>query len=87
MKIVAKPIQVVAWFNEEGELMPVRFKIKDEDDTENVIRIHRINYCQKEKLAGNLMLVYNCQSIVNGVHRLYELKYEINSCKWMLYKI
>jgi hypothetical protein len=41
----------------------------------------------KEKLAGNEMLVYRCESSIDGIEKVYELKFEIKSCKWMLFKI
>lgn len=44
-------------------------------------------YLDKEKLAGNDMLVYKCQSVIKGAERLYELKYEFSTCKWILWKL
>jgi hypothetical protein len=87
MKVIAKPIQVVAWFNEKGSINPVRFKLCNEDEKNITIKINKILFTNKENLAGNKMIVYKCQSIINGIEKLYELKYEINSCKWMLFKI
>lgn len=87
MKVVAKPIQMVAWFNEKGTLTPVRFKLCNENGENSVIKINKILFTGKEKLAGNEMVVYRCQSIFNGVETLYELKYELSTCKWILFKI
>jgi hypothetical protein len=33
------------------------------------------------------MVVYGCQGQVGGQIRRFELKYEIRTCKWYLYKI
>ena len=41
----------------------------------------------KEKLAGNEMLVFKCQSLIDGVLKMFEIKYELRTCKWILFKI
>ena len=33
------------------------------------------------------MLVFTVQKRINGTECLYEIKYEISTCKWFLYKI
>lgn len=85
MKVVAKPISMVAWFEPNGALHPVRFKITEEEDM--VIKVDRILSKETEKFAGNPRIVFNCQSIINGCERLYQIKYEVNTCKWILFKI
>ena len=42
---------------------------------------------EKEKFAWNNMIVFKCQSIIDGRERLFEIKYELSTCKWMLFKI
>lgn len=87
MKILAKPIDVVAWFTKEGIPRPVRFRIENEEEGEEVISIERILHTDREKLAGNHMLVFRCKGVVNGVEKVFEIKYELLTCKWMLFKI
>lgn len=87
MKVVAKPIEMLAWFDKDGVPNPVRFRITDEAGGFNVIKVDRIITRAKEKLAGNEMLIFHCQSSVGGVERPYELKYELKNCKWILFKI
>ena len=87
MKVVAKPIEMVAWTDTKGNINPVRFKITKEDETSSVVKIDKVISVDKEKLAGNNMLVFKCQSTVNGADKLYEIKYELSSCKWILFKI
>jgi hypothetical protein len=52
-----------------------------------VIKIDRILLRHVEKLAGNRMLLFRCQSFYGDAERLFEIKYEFNTCKWFLYKI
>jgi hypothetical protein len=85
MKVVAKPIEMVAWFNKEG-VHPTRFKIESKEGSA-VVKIGRVIKKDLEKLAGNQMLVFTCQSEINGQIKPYVIKYEINTMKWMLFKI
>jgi len=52
-----------------------------------IINVDRIITRAEEKLAGNRMIVFKCQSVFDSTEKLYELKYEINTCKWFLYKM
>jgi hypothetical protein len=87
MKVIAKPIDMIAWFEKEGKIHPIRFRIIDEAGNEQVIKIQRIFKVEKEKTAGNVMYKYTCQSVINGTEKRYEIKYELDTCQWMLFKI
>jgi hypothetical protein len=87
MRVVAKPIEVVCWTDISGNINPVRFKITNEDESNSVIKIDKVICVDKGKLAGNHMLVFKCQSIINGVEKIYEIKYELRTCKFILFKI
>lgn len=87
MKVIVKPIEMVSWTAIDGHINPVRFRIANEDESVSVIKIDKVITIDKEKLAGNNMLVYKCQSVIKGSERLFELKYELSSCKWILWKL
>lgn len=87
MKIIAKPVDMVCWFEKTGSPHPVRFKLTSEDESERVIKVDRILHKDKEKLAGNEMLIFRCQSVINNQWKLFELKYELKTCKWILWKL
>lgn len=76
---------MIAWFTLDGIPNPIRYKLTC-DDSSTVVKIDRIITRSEEKLAGNRMLIFRCQSEVNGFLKLFELKYELNTCKWYLYK-
>lgn len=86
MKVVSRPIDVYSWTDMKGQIHPMMFRL-EEDDTVKKLKIDRIVSVTKEKLAGNIMMVYTCQSEIRGILRPYELKYELSTCKWMLFKI
>lgn len=87
MKVVAKPIEMVVWFTVDGCPNPVRFRVMNEDKTFSTIRVDRIMSKDMEKFAGNNMMVFRCQSIIDGREKVYEIKYELNTMKWILFKI
>jgi len=87
MKIIAKPIKVVSWTDTNGKINPVRFEIANKDESISVVKIDKVISVENEKLAGTLMRVYTCQSVIKGSERIYELKYELGTCKWILYKL
>ena len=82
MKILMKPIDMIAWFTKEGIPKPIRYKFDDQ-----VIKVQQVTSKSEEKLAGNRMIIFRCQSEINGELRLFELKYELQTCKWFLFKM
>ncbi|HBV85167.1 MAG TPA: hypothetical protein DEF42_00490 [Desulfosporosinus sp.] len=86
MKILMKPIEMIAWFTLEGIPNPIRYKMTSTDASNVVVKVDRVVTRSEEKLAGNRMIIFRCQSEINGLLRLYELKYELSTCKWYLYK-
>ncbi|MGG7143449.1 hypothetical protein ACQPVP_08280 [Clostridium nigeriense] len=84
MKVVAKPIQMIAWFNKDGSINPIRFKV--EEDGDKVIKVDRVLKTERERLAGNIMEKFTCSSVIDGIEKLYEIKYDSNTYKWILFK-
>jgi len=78
---------MISYTTKDGDISPVKFRISDDRKENRVVRIDRIISRKEEKLAGNRMLVFTVQSIINGTECLYEMKYEFSTGKWFLYKI
>lgn len=87
MKVLALPIEVVSYTDSKGVIKPIRFRVQIDDEPMQVIKIDKIIVKQTEKLAGNIMIVYKCQSLIDNVVKLFEIKYELASCKWILFKL
>lgn len=85
MKVVAKEIEVICWFSKEG-VTPLKFRYQEQDNYK-VIKVDKVISMDKEKLCGNIALIFNCQSIIDGVEKLYQLKYIVQDMKWLLFKI
>ena len=86
MKIVRKPVDVIAIFNRKELPMPVRVRL-EVNGQEIVTKIDRIIKVEKIKSVGKGEIVYTCQSRLNCVDRIYELKFLLETMEWSLYKV
>ncbi|OPJ63664.1 hypothetical protein [Clostridium chromiireducens] len=86
MKVVAKEIEMIAHFKDDGNINPIRFRI-EENKKLKVIKIAKIISTDIEKLCGNRIWVYKCTAVVDSVEKLFEIKYDIENCRWILWKI
>lgn len=82
-----RSVDMICCTNKEGVITPIKFRIPDEEKENRIIRIDKILSRKEEKLAGNRMLVFTVQSVINGNACRFEMKYEFTTCKWFLYKI
>ena len=85
MKIVSKNIEMIAYFKTDGSLRPIRFRIEEEQC--EVIKITMILRVEMENLCGNKMMVYTCSSCIDGMEKIFEIKYDVSRMKWILFKI
>lgn len=81
-----RAIEMIAWFTEDGTPRPIKFRMRGEDGTYIVVKIDGITEQREEKFAGNRMFIFTCQSLIRDIERIYEIKYELSSCKWYLFK-
>ncbi|GAB6171976.1 hypothetical protein JCM15765_14540 [Paradesulfitobacterium aromaticivorans] len=82
-----KPVEMIALFDKEGKPWPLKYKIQEWDEGEIVVKVDRVITRTEEKLAGNRMIIFSCQSEVDGVLRPFELKFEVQTCKWYLWRM
>lgn len=86
MKVVCKDIEMIAYFKSHGDIEPIRFRI-EEDDKFQVIKIDKILDRSLEKLCGNKMIVFRCSAFINNMEKILEVKYDIEKCRWILFKM
>ncbi|MGI5901914.1 MAG: hypothetical protein ACOX7U_05515 [Desulfitobacteriia bacterium] len=86
MKKVMKPIEVLAFFNRNGISTPLKFKI-EEQGSPVIITVDQVCFRAEEKLAGNKMITFRCQSTIQGFLKVFELKFEPATGKWFLFRI
>lgn len=87
MKVLMKSIEMIAWFNDKDYPIPLRFRLDSENKERTVIRVGRIFSQDEEKLGGNRMVIYRCEGVIADVQKPFELKYEISTCRWFLFKM
>lgn len=86
-KLLMKPIEMIAWFNEDEFPIPLRYRLETNDSEKIVVSVDKIIFKEEERLVGNRMIVYRCQSVINNREIVYELKYDIGVCKWYIFKM
>ena len=87
MKILMKSVDMIFSSSKDGIITPLRFRLSEDGEESRIVKIDRIIDRKEEKLAGNPMLVFTLQSTIDGVERIFEMKYEVDSFKWYLYKM
>ena len=83
MKLLNDEINVVAGFDGKNK-PPVPIKIKHKG---RVVNVQQVVSSNLEKRCGKFMYLIRCQSEMDGRVVPYELKYDLASCTWYLYKI
>ena len=86
MKILAKPVKMVAAFDEKGIPVPLRFKV-EEEGVWQLVKVDKIISTEAVRPAGMDALVFRCQSEIQGILKQYELIYRVKPHQWELYKM
>jgi hypothetical protein len=86
MKVISREIEMIAYFKKGGKINPIKFRIEEENKCQ-VIKIGKIINTDLEKLCGNKMWVFTCSAVIENVEKIFELKYDVERCSWLLYKI
>jgi len=71
----------------DGTMHPIRFKIAGKDGEHQVYDILRVIKTTEGNLVGNRTRIFECEIVLNDKYKLCEIKYELDSCKWVLFKI
>jgi hypothetical protein len=87
MKTLAKPIEMISVTSENGNIKPIKFRIITSEGEAQIYKVYRVYHTVLEKLAGNRIYKFTCEIVVNNQKKICELRYELDSCKWMLFKI
>ncbi|GFZ30028.1 hypothetical protein CSC2_05540 [Clostridium zeae] len=85
--VLNKNIEMVAAFNKDGKIVPVRFRVFAEDESYSVFTISKILKVDEIKIDRIETIVFTCISTINEVQKNIELKYIKDTCKWYLYKM
>lgn len=82
MKVYNMPIKTLAWSNKQGNIEPIKFEFNAK-----TFKIVEILYSTKTNLAGNPQIVFGCIVGLDNNKYECELRYEISTSRWLLFKI
>ena len=80
------PIQVIAHWDADGTLRPLRFRYEDEQRQYHTVSVDKITDTRKVDYVGVEALLYLCKGRVDDWDHLYELKYTLRTHKWTLFR-
>lgn len=87
MKVINKVVECVASFDSKGKIRPERIRLTDDEGEYQVIIIDKIMKNEHVKYEGQLYVMFVCTGIINGVEKIFELRYIKMDVKWILWKI
>ena len=87
MKVISRTIDTIVVFRGGSKPLPYKFRYTDSTGQSREVLVGRIFLAQQEKAGGIPMFIYDCQSVIDGKERRYQLKYRIPDCRWELYKM
>ncbi len=80
------PIQMIVHCDEKGILRPLRFQIRDDQNKTHTVQIGQVIDSRKTINSDGEAIMYFCKANVQGKERLFELKYQINTQQWLLFR-
>ena len=88
MTLINKPIEVAAYLDSAGIIKPLRFKNLNEDGSKTLFQIQRSIRRDKEKIGENsYMYTFTCEVLVDGKTVLCDLKYNVQTKEWVLFRM
>ncbi len=80
------PIQVIVHCDAGGELRPLRFRYEDGQHRLHTVQIDQVADSREVEFVGIAAILYLCKAKAEGKEHLYELKYTIQTHKWVLFR-
>lgn len=86
MSIVNKSVQVVTTTDRAGIVKPLCFYATD-DEMGDVINVERLVRRDKEKVGGDYTYTFTCEIIKDNMKVLCDLRLNLSTGEWSLYRI
>ncbi|MDO4799562.1 MAG: hypothetical protein Q4A52_03475 [Bacillota bacterium] len=84
---MTKEIDMLCWFDVEGTVTPIRFRLRDENSEPLILSVRRIVKRDLSKAAGNCVYIYHCEVILQKRLQIVELGYFVDENRWILTRI
>ena len=79
-----QPVDVIAMYSANGDILPLRLRMEDEDHQLLRIDIEEIVSSKMIQYVGIEAHVFLCRAKVRGKQWLFELKYTVRTHCWCL---
>ena len=79
-----QPVDVISMCSANGDILPLRLRMEDENHQLLRIDIQEVVSSKKIQYVGIEAHVFLCRAEVKGKQWLFELKYTIRSHRWCL---
>lgn len=86
-EIVNIPIQMISVCSTVGDLTPLRFRFENNEHSVETIDVNSVHSYQDTKFNGIKEIQYVCSAFINDTEKLFILKYNVNSHKWIMFKM
>jgi hypothetical protein len=88
MQLINKTIEVITFTDPDGKMIPLKFRVMDENEELHVFKIEKVTFQEKQRQTGGAMSIkYVCQVIMNRQMKICELRYWIDKTLWKLERI
>lgn len=87
MSIVNKSVQVVSTTDRAGIVKPLCFFTTDSGESGDVINVERLVRRDKEKIGGDYIYTFTCEIIKDNRKILCDLRFNLSTEEWSLYRI
>ena len=81
------PVDVISMCSANGDILPLRLRMEDEDHQLLRIDVEEVVSCRKIQYVGIEAHVFLCKATVREKQWLFELKYTIRSHSWSLQRM
>lgn len=81
------PIQLVSVCSTLGDITPRWFRYEDEERLIIKVQISEVVTQNNISFVGIKMIQYICKAKIQEKERLFELRYDINSHKWIFHQM
>lgn len=79
------PVEMLAVCGTEGQLVPLRFRIEDENQVLQTVRVSEVVSTKENRQVGIESLHYVCKVEMGGREQLAELRYALRTHRWVLF--
>lgn len=87
MKLVERNIDLITYHDPNGVMRPVRFRLSLDDQSRATVDIEQILKLDLVKNNTMTYRIYTCESQINGEKKIFQIRFNVTTHKWDLYKI